>query len=311
MKWDKLPTSVCLDGMKNFLEALGDASADFVIRCDEDPEFIRLASEAMRAFIKHVPKIPNARAPERPNLTILDIKQLMGSRCFLAEEVASLYEEMTQDELGFLPVLDQIQLNRLWDFLHAPCPILKTLPAHRTHVLFPMPAIMNGRDVNIELLTMLWSGEGLRGIHTYCQIQFVGHRDPSLPKWYLFFLGPDHNPAVPQTVEGADEAAQIALLPQGYSVVDPTLLIMMMSLWKRRGQKLPSNDEEEATAWLTDAIGMNSNQTDEERVVVSHGNGSALVFAMNVNPENATRLYRSHYSGRTDKFPLAAARVVD
>jgi|GEM_PF-5866618 len=292
MKWNEVPTGVSLAGMRAFLQELGDRSGDFLGRCDEDPEFARAVAQAVLGFLQHVPQ-----QQTRKKVTMLDVKQLMGSRCFLAKEIHSLVPDMTKTEREFLPELNEAQLERLMDFLQGPCPITQSGPAHRTHVLFPMPAIIKGRDVDLQLLNDLNIISSFPYRHSN-----LGRTQQA--KWFLLFLDQNLNPGVPGTSINVDK--QTPALPPTYHVPDPELLVFGLGLWKRRGLRLIQGDGIIPTDWRTNSFTIND-ENEEKRLILSHANGALILFA-----EGGDMSRHFHHGVHKPGYPIpfAAARPV-
>jgi hypothetical protein len=199
-----------------------------VERFNQDSDFVKTVGRTLIAL--HDDQEP---ATEK-RLTMEDVKQLMGGRCFLPEEIGDLLGLQPREVAG-IPKLTGRQIEQLMTFLNAPCPITGKVPAAETHILFPQPSAIGGATLSLEWV--------LKNAMRRWAIEFGGsafdrpipdkfHNQVRNSQWLLMFWGIREESAIP------DGIVVDQLYNFGYNRPDLAIYTLALGYLKLRGTNI-------------------------------------------------------------------------
>jgi len=219
-KWSQVPAGVYTTAVGKLMAELGDQGEIVLDRLNNDSNYTR---DAAKALVKLAGKRPAKQ------YTMMDIKELMGSRCFLPAE-AQQFLGMTDSEAELIPKLSQTSLRTLRRFLHRPCPITGGVKAYDTHILFPMPPIIQGRTTDPSIFKTLF--KRLRFDMSLIDLD-GGWAAPNEFGWVLLYRGLNNRFGI-QATRDLEYEEQVEQLPTGYVPADPSPMATATLLWYLR-----------------------------------------------------------------------------
>lgn len=215
-----LPAGIKDTGLSNLTRDLGADAGPIVQRLAGDEGYRTAAVSALRAL--HQGKTPSL--PKRSGKSMMDIKRVMGGRCFLRREVVQLYG-MSDEEMDLGPILNARQIGKLIKALENPCPIHEGRPSKETHVLVPIFPIIGGRNFDLS-----WCLD--RNMNHGTHINYAGSRLAPIEDfyfgkvrkatWMLVYWGPNDELGAPR-------------IPGGYTHADLGLFLYTRFLLTKRG----------------------------------------------------------------------------
>lgn len=222
MSWE-LPAGIRNAGLNNLTQALGSRSREIVERLNNDPTFTTAAGKVLTALY-------DDKASEMVRSTMENIKQLMGGRCFLPDEAEALLGLQYRETISF-PKLTGRQIEQLERFLKSSCPVVGTVPAAETHILFPQPSTISGSTFGMK-----WVLENAMR-KWRMDVQVFGYKSVldrfynrvRNPQWIMMFWGPQDQSAVPH---GTDVEKLSAI---GYEKPDLAIYTLALGYMKTRG----------------------------------------------------------------------------
>ncbi len=223
--WNEIPAGIVETAKNRLMHELGENAESVLMRLKDDPVYTRAAAMTLVSLA--------GSKKARHEITLMEIKQRLGSRCFLPSELRQMFG-MTEDEEKLIPTPTQSQLRRLKSFLERPCPFLPHSKTADTHVLFPLPSVIKGITVGLNSMPQLAAK------NPDVLMELTNVDDPFLnrtrmPEWYLMFFGSDNSHGVPGSESSNYVDQNAKLREKGYRIPDPTLTVFQLIIWHRRG----------------------------------------------------------------------------
>lgn len=195
-----LPAGIKDTGLSNLTRDLGSDAGPIVQRLAGDEEYRIAAVEALVAL--HQGKTP--KLPKRSGKSMMDIKRVMGGRCFLRREVAKLYN-MFDEEVDLGPILSARQISKLLKALELRCPIHEGRRVKETHVLVPIFPVICGRSFSLDwcLDSRMNHGTAVDSVgnrRAFIEDPFYGRVRKA--EWMLVYWGPNDELGAPRVPEG-------------------------------------------------------------------------------------------------------------